>query len=343
VTRNLPETYDASLLKGLHSWDAVGHRYVPVETLEPWRGYFAYYKGSRDTVIDLLPQAPTAPPAPASAKLAASKGAGLQGFDYRLRLAGVLSLRLGAGPKSSDVIGVEDEPEPMSPADNGPRLFSDRDRSRLQTDLLHWAPGSVYHWSIVAGLPARADAAPASGRLEGSALPQGWSAWAVSKKRGLRFPLGQGSAGQGASAQGIEFEDPVPAVPFQTYGVPFQPGFIDSMDVFVGPASELEARLAAIPLNVGAFDAKASADAGRFGLALKLPQAARVKLTLMTLDGRAVDAETMSLPEGFYRLERDRGGRGYPAGMYVLSLEAAGAGGSDARIPRRTALKIAIP
>jgi hypothetical protein len=334
VTRNLPETYDASLLKGLHAWDALAHQYVPSEILEPWRGYFAYYKGARDTVIDLLSQAPAAAAPVAASKAATSRGApGAQGFDYRLRFAGGPSLRLGAGPKSSDVIGVEDEPEPMSPTDNGPRLYSDRERLRLQTDLLHWAPGSVYRWKIVAGLPARADSSPAAGRLEGSALPEGWSAWAVSKKRGLRFSLGRGT----------DREEPVPPVPFQSYGVPFQPGFIDTMDVLVGPASELEARLAAIPLNVDTFDAKAIAGAGRFALALKLPRAARLRLTLMTLDGRTVDRETMSLPEGFYRMERNSGGRGYPAGMYVLNLEWSGASGSGAAIPRRTALKIAIP
>jgi hypothetical protein len=165
----------------------------------------------------------------------------------------------------------------------------------------------------------------ASARVEGLSLPPGYAAWAWSRKRGLRFPLAKGS------------------------GIPLSPGFTDSLDILAGPAAELEARLASIPTAVGAFTALASAQAGRIALDFRLPRAARLNMTLWSLDGRARDKAALDLPAGFYHL--DRGGRsGFSAGLYLLALEwtvagTTGSGGNPAGgpIPRRTTLKIAIP
>ncbi|MDB5048508.1 MAG: hypothetical protein JWO30_1579 [Fibrobacteres bacterium] len=335
VTRAFPEVYDGSLLKGLHTWDPGTRQYVPSETLEPWRGYFAFYKGSRDTVVDLrslpVPAPVLAHPDGASPKSAASASAG---FSFRLNLAGGPSLRLGASSRAGNGIGVEDEPQPVSPMDNGPRLFSARENLRLETDVARWAPGNLYTWKIVAGLPAVPDAAASlsaapllaarflTAQVEGMALPDGYAAWAVSRKRGLRFLLGAGAG----------------VAPAPVAGLPLYPGFTDSLEVLVGPAAELEARLAEVPKTVQAFSAKVSAGAGRFALDLKLPQAARLRMALWSLDGRALEKDALDLPEGIYHLVRDHGGRGYPTGMYVLALEWTGGGA-----PRRLSLKIAIP
>ncbi|MEO7426303.1 MAG: chitobiase/beta-hexosaminidase C-terminal domain-containing protein [Fibrobacteria bacterium] len=350
VTRAFPEAYDASLLKGLVAWDAQARKYAPSENLEPWRGYFAYYKGATDTAVDLLSQPVTSPAAKAHAaktsaasRSSASGPAKAAGVSIRLLLDDGPALRLGASGLARDGLGVEDDPQPVSPADNGPKLFAVRGGMRLTADLVAWKEGGLCLWTLVAGMPAlprgenESDAAApgASARVEGLSLPAGYAAWAWSRKRGLRFPMIEGS------------------------GIPLSPGFTDSLDILAGPTAELEARLASIPTSVGAFTALASTQAGRIALDLRLPRAARLSMTLWSMDGRARDKATLDLPAGFYHL--DRGGRsGFSAGLYVLALDWTVAGTADpagsgttpgdlganptgGSIPRRITLKIAIP
>ena len=70
VTRKFPAQYDESPLGGLHVYDAAKGGYEHAESLEAWRGYFAWYEGGRDTVITLLSN-PV--PAPAGPKKGASR------------------------------------------------------------------------------------------------------------------------------------------------------------------------------------------------------------------------------------------------------------------------------
>ncbi|MDB5105680.1 MAG: S-layer protein [Fibrobacteres bacterium] len=332
VTREFPELYDVSQVKGLHAWDAAAGAYVHAETLEPWRGYFAWYDGSRDTTVDLR-FGPVEPPAQSKPKYAAVRGAGAEGIAIRLDLAGGPVIRLGAAPRAEDGKGVEDEPQPVGRIERGARLFSARAGLRLETDLLRWIPGNLYAWKVIAGLPVRnarlpgldagavgADSAASaagtegSARVHGLALPPGYAAWAVSRKRGLRFPLAEGSA------------------------IPMVPGFTDSLEVLAGPAAELEARLAGIPGSIAAFDARIAAAPGSFALHLSLPDASHVRMRVWTLAGGAVEDDALYLPQGAYDLVRNHGGRGYPAGLYVLALEWNG-GGHSGHLTR----KIAIP
>jgi hypothetical protein len=245
--RSDSESYQASPVKGLHAWDAVAGGYVHAEVLEPWRGYFAYYHGDRDTAIDLL-GAPPSPPA--DSVLFGSLGkAGAAGPGFRLRLSwsagGILRLgaspraaggilRLGASPRAADGFGVEDEAGPPARDPASTRLFSARRGLRLETDLERWRPGFVYAWTVVAGLSPRGSGA-LSAAAEG--LPPGYAAWAVSRARGLRFPLSDGSG--------------------EASPLPWRPGYADTLDVLAGPAAALESRLAAIPLRPGPFAARA--------------------------------------------------------------------------------------
>jgi hypothetical protein len=230
--------------------------------------------------------------------------------------------RLGATAKAADGPGVEDERQPIGLADIGPRLYSAREDIRLETDLMRWTPGGLYAWKIVAGLPPRnAHDASASAQgpdraavVEGLVLPEGFAAWAVSRKRGLRFPLTEGAA------------------------IPMHPGFTDSLDVVAGPAADVEAGLASVPTAVAAFDARIAAAPGSFALHLKLPAASRIRMRVWDLAGRESENAALDLPEGIYHLVRNHGGRGYPTGIYVLSLEWTG-GGKSGRLTR----KIAIP
>ncbi|MDQ3003664.1 MAG: hypothetical protein M3Y08_20700, partial [Fibrobacterota bacterium] len=290
---------------------------VHAEILEPWRGFIAFYKGTRDTVINLLDRPVTFPSPIKAGKIASRTG---PGFRFRLNLSGSLSIRLGASPTAADGIGMEDESQPPARSENAPRLYSVRRNHQLETDMMRWTRGGLYSWKIVAGLPARntgvthAAMSAISALAEGFSLPEGYSAWAVSSKRGLRFPLGQGGS------------------------IPLHPGFTDSLDIIAGPSAEVEARLSSIPKSVETFSARIAASAGSFALHLSLPKAARMRMNLWSVEGRVLESDALDLPEGVYHLVHDRRGQGYPAGIYLLSLEWSGVDASG-RITR----KIAIP
>ncbi|MDB5047756.1 MAG: hypothetical protein JWO30_827 [Fibrobacteres bacterium] len=298
VSRMSGPGYAASLLKGLHCYDAATGGYRHSDSLEPWRGYFAYYKGDRDTVVELR-YAPI--PAPdAMAKSGAARG--IEGIDIRLSLD-YAEVNLGAAAFASDGIGFEDESRPPAFGSRTPKLTTTRAGRSLETDLMHWKPGSAYAWKVVAGLPVEGNAKAAGvaatpqARVEKLDLPAGYSAWAVSRNRGLRFRLGEGDV------------------------IPLVAGFTDSLDVLAAPAAELDARLASIPITAGAFKAAISTASGGFIFDLSLPFAARIRWTLWTLDGRRMETGGQTLPVGIYHLRNDRGGRGYASGTYVLGLE----------------------
>ncbi|MEO6095039.1 MAG: chitobiase/beta-hexosaminidase C-terminal domain-containing protein [Fibrobacteria bacterium] len=330
VTRVFPVAYESSPLKGLHIFNPTTGAYDHAETLEPWRGYFAWYEGQGDTLVTLSP-APVAAPATIAAlgKAAKSNSAGntaaSAGFRFQLRLAGAAGVSLGATPRAQNGMGLEDEPQPAGRRVDAAHLYSARAGMRLETDLVKWSPGALSGWTLVMGLPKGnpRDTSAANGlrsgagegaRIEGVELPEGYSAWAVSRKRGLRFPIAQGAT------------------------LPMHAGFTDTLEVIAGPAFAVEARLASIPVSVGAFSLDLEAAPGSFALRLHLPGASRLRLQVWSLAGRGIESGSLDLPEGVYRLVRDRHGQGYPTGLYVVSLEWAG-GGKSGRLTR----KIAIP
>jgi hypothetical protein len=177
------------------------------------------------------------------------------------------------------------------------RLWSVREKAHLETDLMHWDPGAMYSWLVVAQAPL------AGAEVSALSLPDDYAAWAVSRTRGLRFRLREGES------------------------IPMFPGMADSLEVRVGPATELEARLASIPLTVPAFQCQVLEAPGGFALHLGLPQAAHIRWTLWTLDGRSRGTGRMDLPQGLYRFApgtSDPAGGSWPSarsGMYLLSLE----------------------
>jgi hypothetical protein len=341
VSRANAEIYRASQLKGLHTWDAIAGGYTHAESLEPWRGYFAYYYGGRDTIVTLLEEAPVPPAAKTATAAPGQSGAGL-GVGLRMSWPDGSDLMLGAAMGAQDGFGLEDEARPPSPGTGGTRLYSDRAGARLETDIVGWRPGSIYVWKVVAGLSRRASgpsiqaganpsaatsgtaAAPAPDALTAfcESLPPGYSAWAVSHSRGLRFPL-SGDATRTA--------------------MPWHPGYTDTLEVLAGPAAELESRFGRIPLRPGPFSARAIPSPGGYVLRLDLPAAGRFRLTLFSLDGRAAEDRSLDLPAGRYRLESM--GRLAP-GLYALRLLASGLAadaGEGAGIPTHTSLKLAIP
>lgn len=295
--------YINGLIKGLHAYDPSLPGYRPADTLHPWKGYYAYYKGTQDTLVTLraspVPPAPAKRGAPAGDRLVLSLG-----LD-RLPL-----LVLGAVPMAVDGLGVEDEPQPQVPSGRGPALWSERGGARLGTDWVRWSPAAIHSWRVVASGNARDTLASGrSARIEGVELPAGWAAFAVSRTRGLRYALTAGA------------------------GIPLRAGAADSLEVHAGPEALLAARLAGIPSAVSGFRLEALATRGGWRLQAALPEAARLRFTLVSLDGRVLDAGALDLAPGHYDLHRSGRAGSLPPGLAVLRAEwtSSGRSGSLAR------------
>lgn len=306
-TKRVSEVIDASNVKGLHAPNG-GDGWFDTDSLEPWKGYFVFLKGTSDASVELRTTPVDAP----SVSLASAKaGAAPAGLSLRLSLGSFQQLRLGASPAAVDGMGIEDEPQPPVRADRSPRLAALRGRALLGTDVMHWAPGVLYRWKVVAGLPAapprdrNGEVTPASARVEGLVLPEGYAAWAVSAKRGLKFPLTPGAS------------------------LPLAPGFTDSLEILAGPAAELEARLASIPARVRDFRlVVAPAREGGAVLHLRLPRAVEMRWSLWTTTGRSAGEGLLRLPEGIYELPLRMAASG--RGLYVFHAEWSGDGPAGA-------------
>jgi hypothetical protein len=283
-SQSVPEVLDASLVKGLRGYNG-GGGFNHTDTLEPWKGYFVFNGGPVETTVELLSE-PVRPPA--SAKLAGGAAAAVRGLTVRMRLGTWQQLRVGASATSQDGIGREDESQPPSQPGKTPILWSLRERRRLGTDMMRWSPGAVYRWKVIAGLPAEMPPGNLQG-TQGAAfdaveLPPGYSAWAVSARRGIRFPVSSGGS------------------------IPLAPGFTDTLEVLAGPSAALAARLAGIPLAVGDFRASiAAAPGGGLMLRLRLPRAMDIRWSLWTPSGRAIEGGALRLLVGIYELPLRRG------------------------------------
>jgi Chitobiase/beta-hexosaminidase C-terminal domain len=326
VTRTVPETYNQSALKGLHGYDAATDGYIHADVLLPWRGYFAFYKGGRDTTIELSYQPISAPKTPA----AVSKSGVPDGLSVNLNVANLPTLRLGASVRSLDGLGLEDESRPPSQNNNSTSFWSLREKARLETDFMHWVPGKLYIWQIVAESPGTiksnrtlesnlSDSNHISSMVSTTLLPDGYSAWAVSKTRGIRFPLVEGAS------------------------IPMYPGVIDSMIIMAGPTAEIESRLASVPMKVEALKIRFSVDSRNLVLNLSLPQAAHVEWKIWTLEGRIRESGSLNLAEGIYHLTPNLSSPGLRSGMYVLQLVWTGRGGREPDKNGSLKQKFAIP
>ncbi len=313
IPRTFGVVYDASPAKGPQAYRSDAESYVKSDSLEPWRGYYAYYKGGRDTVLELRTHPAVAPTVKAAAEALA------QGIDVRMTL-GVVGLRLGADANSRDGWGVEDELQPPPQGERGPKLWALRQARSLATDLQHWSAGGSFAWRIINGAPAgksAGDSASPPTRIEVLRLPVGYAAWAVSRTRGMRFRLEEGGT------------------------LPTQPGLVDSLDVFAGPAAELDARLAGVPTSVGTFSAFAMADRGGISLRLRTPRPLWLHWVLISVGGREVESGDLRVLEGVYRLA---GSRRHPAGLYLIRLEWTASGSEvGAKASGRLDRKILIP
>ena len=300
-------------MKGLWAWDPTLTKpdYAKSDSLVPWRGYFVW-NWAGDTVMPLLTHPPlrsaSTPPPTASAKSAAAGRIQISlGWDGRSTLS------LGADALASDGFGVEDEVSLPQQGDRFLRIV--RGGRSLASDWVRLDRAGVQSWTVQFG--SASDTLP-SLQVPDLLLPPGDEAWAVSRSRGMKFPLVPGTS--------------IPASGLAQ----------DSLIVMAGPKEALSSLLDGLSATAPQLDAKLVPAAQGFRLRLGLPSRARIKAILWSLQGKRLGTlSTGLLSEGSYEFgfASDFGNR--PArldpGMYVLTVDVRGQGLS-ARLTKKLLL-----
>jgi hypothetical protein len=267
------------------------------DTLEPWIGYFVYSYWQTDTVITAY--------ADAAKRKAAKIAAGddpAHGIGLSFSAGASAMLRLGARAWADDGLGPEDEPDPPAWGDRW-SAWAQRGSSHLLTDLVRFQPGAVARWQVVLG-PGKAGSAAAVLNVRQGDLPAGYEAWAVSRTRGLKFPLTAGAA------------------------IPVSTDAPDTLSILAGPSEALAAvgELSRAGTQVNAFAFGLESVAGKSFLRVDLPWTGAVEASVWTLSGRRLaTARPGILLPGVYRLPLKSGFRDQAA---VLRLRVVSESGS---------------
>ncbi|MDQ3000152.1 MAG: chitobiase/beta-hexosaminidase C-terminal domain-containing protein [Fibrobacterota bacterium] len=252
--------------------------YVQVDVLDPWKGYFVYFFGTRDTVITLFTNAAKRPAAKSSAE-----SDGLLSLRIVLDYGRPMPLSLGAHPQAQEGIGSEDEPD-LPAWQRNLSVWSQRGKRRLISDVVRFAPGVVLHWKVVL-----ADSTQAQSRTEGpfrikfleGKMPAGYQAWAVSSARRMKFRL---EAGQ---------ELPMSGLPR------------DTLSIYAGPLDKLSgiSELVRAPSSIEHFSFDLEKGLAGNVLRLALPWIAKVEVSVWSASGtRLLEAKPGRLAPGNYRL-----------------------------------------
>ena len=155
VRRNAPG-YLQSAVKGLVAYDPARGAYVHADTLAPWKGYYAYYRGpAEDTLIDPLHASPASPaPKPGSGPSQSSQ-VSYTGYALRFLQSDAAPVTLGASIFGHEGLGVEDDPLPPDlGVATGPRLWAQRGSARLGMDFVDYVPDGTSRWRVILQTPA---------------------------------------------------------------------------------------------------------------------------------------------------------------------------------------------
>ncbi len=297
-SRQFPDAYGVSLIKGLYHWSPTSAAYAHSDSLEPWRGYFVYSNSTRDSIVKLLPR-------PAEPPLVLRKQTGAEGLDIWLQLQEQAPLWLGASASADNEVGVEDE-FPLPKRGTRASAYALRGTTALQTDRVRLKRDELLRWSLVLAGWSNGDSLPTL-RVIKSALPPGYEAWAFSRVRNLKFPLTQGN------------EISVPG------------DISDTLDVVAGPREKV-AGLGDFknfsPLEN--FGLTVHPMHGDFHVRLEIPGQSRVRLSVWDIRGRRLGLlQAGRLAEGRYRFSFSADfGRGsgshLASGLYFLLAEING-------------------
>ncbi len=294
-SREFPDQYGPSLIKGLNHWNPQTASYTYPDSLEPWRGYFVYSYATADTTVRLLARPPDKP-------ILLKKESAANRVELRVQLEQETPIWLGAAPFADDGLGIEDEFS-LPKRSGATSAWAVRGSTALQTDMVHFAPGELLRWRIVLAGKATGDSLPAI-RITKAILPGGYEAWAFSRSRNMKFPLPDGAT---VSLSGLSR---------------------DTLEILAGPAAKMagiadfrnltrleKLNLSAIPMD------------GDFQVSLQIPGLSRIRLSVWNLQGQRLgELNPGRLAEGRYRFtfSQDFGHKGrnrLSSGMYFLLAE----------------------
>ncbi len=307
-SRQFPEQYGSSVIKGLFAWDPLTRSYTPTDSLEPWKGYFVYSYDSSLTKVELLARRPEKP-------ILLKKETSGQRLEIQVQLEKETPVWLGAASFAGDGLGVEDE-FTLPNRSGAAAAWASRNSTSLQSDWVRFQADGLMKWQVILSAKSTGDSLPTL-RVTHARLPEGFEAWAFSRSRNMKFPLASGS-GVGLS------------------GLP-----LDTLDIVAGPTAKMaklggghgitrfdEIHLGVMPLE------------GDFQVRLQIPGISRVRLTVWNLQGsRLGEINPGRLAEGNYRFTYSNdfkriGQARLASGMYFLMAEISGTGESHRLVKR---------
>ncbi len=264
MSRKKESDYKKSKLKSLWAYHPGDEgNWVKTEVLAPWRGYFVYWKGPLDTVVDLDRATP-------SMAGMAAKAAAVDKEDWVLGMSQDRSeVELGAFDGASEAFGIEDEPALLSRSKKATQLAALRKNLALSSDFQGLAHQGLLRWTVGWRSGSKSDL-----KLVRRQLPSGYGVAAFSPKRGLAFDL--------------DANPVLAATPL---------GFEDTLQIIVGKVEEVQAALAQWPQQVQIESARLQ---GRH-LSLRLLGNRYVTLEALDAQGRLLGREQAWWPAGQYQ------------------------------------------
>ncbi|MDB5106888.1 MAG: hypothetical protein JWP91_4577 [Fibrobacteres bacterium] len=293
------------LLKAPYQYFPASDGYIQVDSLDPWIGYFVYYYGTRDTVIQVY----TDPSRRGSAKSGAGEGAEnpttmsatvSEGVGISLDFGKSTPLFLGAMAWAQDGVGSEDEPE-LPAWGRSMAAWSQREGRHLVSDQVRFHSGGISQWKVVledAAKETGGTAGPGKIKVVEGVLPLGYQAWAVSGSRGMKFRL----------EPGME--------------VPLSGLARDTLTVYAGPLAKLDAipELSTAVASVERFAYDLEKGPNGTVLRVALPWNSGLEAEIWSASGRLLAASSPGrLTPGIYRFPLSRG-TGSQAGFLKIRL-----------------------
>jgi Chitobiase/beta-hexosaminidase C-terminal domain len=294
--------FDQMSVRGLVPFSHVVQDYSTSDSLEPFRGYFVYYRNSYDTLVTLLRH----PPVGSGAEMAAGKQAAdkktaitqrpIRSWRVVLGESLRVPVTLGAIEGAHDGLSSEDESAlsaPVSIAKSGTssptyRLHARRENRALMSDYVGFTPNEakldVKRFSVAFGSASNSQPVPEI-KVSDLRLPAGYEAWAWLPDRKLRQPLTEGES------------------------LTWWTSSSDSLVVLVGPTEALRqtkafqnANLQPLSRQIRLFQAK-----NHIRLEIDLPSKQSLKIQSVKANGQTHNLlKNQELGAGFHRFEWPR-------------------------------------
>ncbi len=276
--------FSKSEIRGLSEFVPSIMDYAPTDSLEPWKGYFVYFYGRKDTVLALYTIPGKTPAAKGSGANALNETQVEQGVEISLDFGRPIPLILGASSQGQDDFSTEDEPHlpAWRPTFSA---WSLRDKRQLSVDIQHFTPQVLLHWNVVvthSSSSSTLDQAVAIMRIATAKLPAGYQAWAISRTTGIKYRLEQ--------------DGTLPLLELQT----------DTLSIYAGPLDKLaeSSEFSNAHSSVEHFSIQLETGShGQLFMNLALPWKSQVSIHIWSITGQLeVEMPSREFEEGFYKL-----------------------------------------